>query len=131
VLMDMQMPGMDGLEATRLIRQRLGHVLPIIAMTANAFNEDRVQCLNAGMNDHVGKPVDPAHLYDTLLRWLLWNSAIVCRFVRQLLARQSPLSPENSNELTSFPGVCPAIPARATQLSGNWCAWQWLFKFVI
>jgi len=70
VLMDMQMPGMDGLEATRLIRQRLGHVLPIIAMTANAFNEDRVQCLNAGMNDHVGKPVDPAHLYDTLLRWL-------------------------------------------------------------
>ncbi len=70
VLMDMQMPVMDGLSATREIRTRLGRRLPIVAMTANAFGEDRAACLQAGMNDHVGKPVDPALLYATLMRWL-------------------------------------------------------------
>ncbi|MEO8297855.1 MAG: PAS domain S-box protein [Burkholderiales bacterium] len=70
VLMDVQMPGMDGLAATRAIRAQAGQALPIIAMTANAFDEDRAACLDAGMNDHVAKPVDPASLYGTLLRWL-------------------------------------------------------------
>ena len=71
VLMDVQMPVMDGLQATREIRQMPQFAeLPIIAMTANAFGEDRDQCLAAGMNDHVGKPVDPEQLYATLLRWL-------------------------------------------------------------
>ncbi len=70
VLMDVQMPGMDGLAATRAIREAVGRGLPIIAMTAHAFGEDRAACLAAGMNDHVAKPVDPARLYATLLRWL-------------------------------------------------------------
>jgi PAS domain S-box-containing protein len=70
VFMDVQMPELDGLQATRQIRARAGAALPIIAMTAHAFGEDRLACLDAGMNDHVAKPVDPDLLYATLLRWL-------------------------------------------------------------
>jgi len=70
VLMDMQMPGMDGLAATRAIRTRLGPGLPIIAMTANAFDEDRQACTEAGMDDHLAKPVNPERLYQLLLQRL-------------------------------------------------------------
>jgi two-component system, sensor histidine kinase and response regulator len=71
ILMDVQMPEMDGLEATRRIRALLGAArTPIIAMTANAFGDEREACLKAGMDDHVAKPVDPAELYTVLMRWL-------------------------------------------------------------
>ena len=66
VLMDMQMPVMDGLEATRQIRATLGAQLPVIAMTANAGAADRALCLEAGMNDHVGKPIDIERLVTVL-----------------------------------------------------------------
>ena len=71
ILMDMQMPIMDGVTATRIIRQsERGRTLPILAMTANAFSEDRQRCIDAGMNDHVAKPVDPSNLYAMLIKWL-------------------------------------------------------------
>ncbi len=71
ILMDMQMPVMNGVEATRVIRaDSLNRTTPILAMTANAFDDDRVQCFAAGMNDHISKPVDPEKLYETLVAWL-------------------------------------------------------------
>ena len=74
VLMDIQMPEMDGLEATRLIRSSLStqinpHV-PIIAMTSNAMQSDRMACLDAGMNEHIPKPINPLTLVSVLEQWL-------------------------------------------------------------
>ena len=71
VLMDLQMPVMDGLEATRRIRAapQLSH-LPVLAMTATATTDARVRCIDAGMNDFISKPVQPALMYQTIAKWL-------------------------------------------------------------
>lgn len=76
ILMDMQMPQMDGVEATREIRKLDGRAtLPIVAMTANVFAEDRQLCLGAGMNDFLSKPVDPSLLFSVVLKWLSGSGA--------------------------------------------------------
>jgi CheY-like chemotaxis protein len=72
--MDCQMPEMDGFEATRLIRdptsEVLDHDVPIVAMTANAFPEDRTRSLECGMSDFLSKPVDRAALSAMIVKWL-------------------------------------------------------------
>ena len=80
VFMDIQMPLMDGLEATRRIRALKtpnARAVPIIAMTANAFNEDVQECLAAGMNDHLGKPIDVDKLQATLLKYLGHKASVL------------------------------------------------------
>jgi PAS domain S-box-containing protein len=77
-LMDVQMPEMDGLEATAEIRRREANGkthLPIVALTAHAFAEDRVRCLDAGMDDFVAKPLEPVGLYEAIIRWTRGHSA--------------------------------------------------------
>ncbi|MCP4119996.1 MAG: response regulator, partial [Desulfobacteraceae bacterium] len=71
ILMDLHMPVMDGYTATREIRKGPAPPdLPIIAMTANVMAGDRKKCLEAGMNDHIAKPIKPENLYETLIRWI-------------------------------------------------------------
>jgi signal transduction histidine kinase/CheY-like chemotaxis protein len=96
VLMDMQMPVMDGMTATVAIRALPGQdKLPIIAMTANAMSQDRERCLAAGMNDHVAKPIEPALLWQTLLRWIRPEALVA-----------GPLKPRSASRLPSdIPGL--------------------------
>ena len=74
ILMDMQMPNLNGMEATRaILADSLNRQTPILALTANAYDEDRQACFAAGMCAHIAKPVDPAKLYEILLTWLTQN----------------------------------------------------------
>ena len=100
VLMDIQMPEMDGFEATRRIRARIGpDRLPIIAMTAHAFDLERRRCMEAGMDDHIAKPVDPAKLLDTLALRLRLRS----------LAVEPPVGEDLPDELPPF-DIAAALP---------------------
>ena len=80
VLMDMHMPVMDGVSATLEIRRDArGADLPIVAMTANAMQQDRRRCLDAGMNDHIAKPIAPGELWAVLLKWIKPMDRSECR----------------------------------------------------
>ena len=98
VLMDVQMPVMDGLSATRELRTHSQLTkLPIIAMTAHALVEERQRCLDAGMNDHVTKPIDPDALFETLQKWVTPQPLID--------SAQRPLGKEPADVLPVIPGV--------------------------
>ncbi|MEA3466331.1 MAG: response regulator, partial [Thermodesulfobacteriota bacterium] len=103
VLMDIQMPVMDGLEATHTIRQLDNctiEQLPIVAMTANAFEQDRQESLDAGMNGHINKPIDPAKLYAELEHWLPQEKQV------SLADEQSDDSPPSLlQQLATLPGL--------------------------
>jgi CheY-like chemotaxis protein len=70
VLMDMHMPIMDGVEATKIIREQFSREIPVIALTANATTGDKSLCMNAGMNDFLSKPIDSDRLYSVICNWL-------------------------------------------------------------
>jgi CheY-like chemotaxis protein/HPt (histidine-containing phosphotransfer) domain-containing protein len=102
IMMDMQMPKMDGLAATQQIRKLPGYrAIPIIAMTANAFSEDRRICLEAGMDDVLTKPIEPAILYQAISHWLSDRQA---NTTRQLSDKPAPTS-DPLEQLRNIPGI--------------------------
>ena len=118
ILMDIQMPGMDGYSATRVIRQDYDfEQLPILAMTANVMPEDKKRATEAGMNGHVGKPVDPSELYKALA------DVIVAADYSGNLPEQeaSEKSPETSANVSSIAATFPGLDTRAglRSLAGN------------
>jgi two-component system sensor histidine kinase/response regulator len=123
--MDIQMPEMDGLTATGLIRthERLRD-LPIIAMTAHAMSGDREKSLAAGMNDHLTKPIDPKKLTEMLSRWLVAKSSPIASDEVMMTARQHRLSE------AALPNSLPPfdIPAALARTNGK-C--KLLFKLLI
>jgi len=114
VLMDMQMPVMDGVTATKAIRSNPRYQsLPIIAMTANAMERDRQMCLAAGMNDHLAKPIDTEKLFEALFRWISPR-------VRPAAAAQNATAPSSISSpvagpvLLAIPGVDTAAALKRT-----------------
>ena len=102
ILMDLQMPEMDGLQATQYIRQTLQRDdIPIIALTANAFPEDRMTCFNAGMNDYLSKPLDADALQNLLIRWIFSDP----RAVHTQEEEGAIMSDENKPLPNQLPGL--------------------------
>ncbi len=121
VLMDVQMPVLDGHAATRLIRSWSGFAaLPIVAMTAHALEHERRNSLAAGMNDHIGKPFDHASFYAMLDKWLPWGATATAPDT------SSPVAAKALPELR-----CLDVAAGLQRFSGNEQRYRhWLARFV-
>ncbi len=126
VLMDVQMPEMDGLEATRQIRNPqsavLNHGIPIIAMTAHALQGDRERCLEAGMNGYVSKPVSPRALAEVLTRWLPRQSSAPVVFDRAAMLERLMNDEELARVVTA--SFLDDIPRQIEALRGYLDAWD-------
>jgi polar amino acid transport system substrate-binding protein len=116
VLMDIQMPVMDGYQATREIRKdERFKDLPIIAMTAHAMAGDQERCLEAGMNDYVSKPIDPEKLFSTLIKWIKPGERVI---PDHLAAETDGESPEDeSPSLSDLPGI--SVKSGLIKVGGN------------
>jgi hypothetical protein len=111
VLMDLQMPEMDGYQATREIRSDPRFAsFPIIAMTAHATIEERQKCLEAGMNGHVSKPIDPSSLFETLERFV----SPTMKGPHSAVAGAGPAAVAEADELPDVPGL------NTLTVSGGW-----------
>ena len=136
VLMDLHMPVMGGLEATRLIRsQPWGKTLPIIAMTAAAMARDREACKAAGMNDHVAKPVDPRELAEVLCRWIAPRAVTGVTPPRPAAPTSAPTPappavPGENPIIRSLETALPGVDVRASlaRVAGNHGLYRRLLK---
>ena len=124
ILMDIQMPEMDGLEATKRIRllPEAVNTIPIIAMTAQAMEGDREECLAKGMNDYITKPINRDHLFSTLAKWL---PAQKCGCPADTGQKEAPLETEDNLKVESTAQKLPAklpgldVEAGIRRLEGN------------
>jgi two-component system, sensor histidine kinase and response regulator len=116
VLMDVQMPVMDGYQATRVIRKdERFKGLPIIAMTAHTMTGDRDRCLDAGMNDYVPKPIDIEKLFSTLIKWIKPGERVI---PDHLMAGTDEKSPEDKDPpLSDLPGI--SVNSGLKKVGGN------------
>jgi CheY-like chemotaxis protein/HPt (histidine-containing phosphotransfer) domain-containing protein len=107
ILMDVQMPVMDGYEATRQIRQLEGaaHSIPIIATTAHALPEHTAKCLEVGMDDHIRKPIDPAQLYSVLAKWVKPAETAGVGAKARAVAASAQNAPSSDLLPESLPGI--------------------------
>ncbi len=115
ILMDIQMPVMDGYEASRTLRKEARfESLPILAMTANAMKGDRERCLEAGMNDHISKPINPEEMFCTLLKWIPAKGGLE----RKLAPfPQKDVSSLKNKNLPELPGI--DVEEALKKFSGN------------